>query len=92
MEKFGKLLIQKINSKGNGIGVSMIFDKNSRCIANFSHKRIKEYPLKGGCTPRKSIKNKNLQIYQKTLQKLIGKIHGWVENRYRWKKNKIIRD
>ena len=81
-KKFGKLLIQKkINSKGNGIGVSMIFDKNSRCIANFSHKRIKEYPLKGGpSTIRKSIKNKNLQnLSKKLLQKLNWKGVAMVE-------------
>ena len=61
----------------------MIFDKNSRCIANFSHKRIKEYPLKGGpSTIRKSIKNKNLQnLSKKLLQKLNWKGVAWLSGK-----------
>jgi len=48
-DKYGSLLIQeRISEKGQGIGISLIFDKNSKCIAHFAHARIHQYPNSGG--------------------------------------------
>jgi predicted ATP-grasp superfamily ATP-dependent carboligase len=40
-------LIQEL-IKGIGFGFFTLFDKNSTPVANFCHKRIREYPLTGG--------------------------------------------
>jgi predicted ATP-grasp superfamily ATP-dependent carboligase len=84
-KKYGKLFIQKkIVSRTKGIGISMIFDSNSNCIADFCHQRIKEYPLKGGpSTIRKSVKNYHLKIEsQRLLKKLNWKGVAMVEWKY----------
>ena len=41
------LLVQEY-IKGDGWGVSAVFDKNSEPLAVFCHKRLREYPVSGG--------------------------------------------
>jgi len=44
------LIQERIPGGGEAIGVSLLFDKNSELIASFTHKRIREYPVKGGAS------------------------------------------
>ncbi len=56
-EKFGALLVQsRIPPGGDAVGVSLLFDGGGRCCAAFAHKRLREYPVRGGpSTDRESI-------------------------------------
>jgi len=85
-DNFGPLLIQeKLQGNGKAIGVSLLMDKNSNCIASFVHQRIKQYPNSGGpSTQRISIVNKKLLKYStKLLKKLNWKGVAMVE----WKED-----
>lgn len=57
--KYGALIIQRrISAQGRGIGVSLIFDANGKCVADFVHARLQEYPNSGGpSTSRIGIRN-----------------------------------
>lgn len=61
-KKYGALLIQKrINSSGQGLGVSLLFDNTGECVASFAHSRLQQYPNSGGpSTSRISIVNNKL--------------------------------
>lgn len=61
-EKFGKLILQeRIPSSGEGVGVSIIMDKNSNVKGVFCHKRLEQYPNSGApSTQRIGIINKKL--------------------------------
>ena len=56
-QKFGPMLIQtRVPSKGAGQGVSLLMDRQGKCVAAFAHERIHQYPNSGGpSTDRKSI-------------------------------------
>jgi predicted ATP-grasp superfamily ATP-dependent carboligase len=56
-DKHGPLLIQeRIPKTGEGLGVSLLLDDQHRCVASFSHRRLKQYPVSGGpSTDRESI-------------------------------------
>lgn len=48
-EKYGALIIQqRINSSGQGLGVSLLFDSVGECVASFAHARLQQYPNSGG--------------------------------------------
>ena len=55
----GALIIQeRISPLGQGIGVSVLFDSQSNCLAVFVHARLQQYPNSGGpSTSRVSIKD-----------------------------------
>lgn len=79
---FGKCFVQKkIISSGDAIGCSFLFNKNSKCVANFVHKRIFQYPILGGpSTYRVSVKNDLLKKKSiKILKKLKWKGVAMVE-------------
>ncbi len=61
-QTYGNLLIQeRLDTTGIGIGVSILMDNNNRCVANFIHKRLQQYPNSGGpSTNRIGIYNDNL--------------------------------
>lgn len=61
-KKYGELIIQKrISHHGHSIGVSVLFDNKSNCVASFVHLRLQQYPNSGGpSTSRMSIQNDNL--------------------------------
>ena len=44
------LIQERIPAGGAAIGVSALFDENSRPVASFTHRRIREYPVKGGAS------------------------------------------
>lgn len=56
-EAHGAMLVQeRIPATGRGLGVSLLFDANSQCIAAFAHERLEQYPLSGGpSTDRRSV-------------------------------------
>lgn len=58
----GRLVIQeRISHQGQGIGVSLLFDTKSHCVASFVHARLQQYPNSGGpSTSRVSIENNAL--------------------------------
>ena len=60
--KYGELILQeRIPSNGEGVGVSIIMDKNHEVKGYFAHKRIEQYPNSGGpSTQRIGIKNPKL--------------------------------
>jgi predicted ATP-grasp superfamily ATP-dependent carboligase len=68
-KNFGPLLIQqRIRSGGDAVGVSLLYDKNSNCIAEFVHKRLHEYPISGGpSTSRIGVLNEDLLNKSKIL-------------------------
>ncbi len=46
---FGPALVQeRIPPEGDAIGVSVLFDGDGKCLAHFTHKRLKEFPNSGG--------------------------------------------
>jgi predicted ATP-grasp superfamily ATP-dependent carboligase len=55
-ERFGPLLVQdRVPREGAGLGVSLLFDRESRCVAAFAHERLRQYPVSGGpSTDRRS--------------------------------------
>ncbi|MDR3608520.1 MAG: ATP-grasp domain-containing protein [Oligoflexia bacterium] len=56
-ERFGPMLIQeRVPPQGRGRGVSLLFDRNGECVAEFAHERIQQYPNSGGpSTDRQSV-------------------------------------
>ena len=58
----GDLILQeRISSDGEGVGVSLLFDKEHEPVAFFAHKRIEQYPNSGGpSTQRIGIKDQKL--------------------------------
>ena len=70
---YGTPIIQEyIPEGGDAIGVSCLFDYNHREKAVFAHKRLRQYPIKGGpSTLRESIRHKEAEeIAVKVLKKL----------------------
>ena len=57
-KQYGPMIVQeRIPISGSGLGVSILMDRKSQCIASFAHKRLKEYPISGGpSTDRISIR------------------------------------
>lgn len=50
------LLQERIPAAGKGCGVSMLFDRDGRCVAAFAHERLRQYPVSGGpSTDRRSV-------------------------------------
>jgi predicted ATP-grasp superfamily ATP-dependent carboligase len=46
---FGPVVIQRrIAANGQGLGVSVLFDRQGECVAAFAHARLQEYPNTGG--------------------------------------------
>lgn len=46
---FGPYLLQeRLPREGAGIGASFLFDPQGRCVAQFVHQRLHEYPVNGG--------------------------------------------
>lgn len=70
-KKHGMLIIQeRIPPEGKGIGVSVLFDADSNCVATFVHSRLQQYPNSGGpSTSRISIKDEYLVELSITLLK-----------------------
>ena len=73
-EEYGPLIIQRrIPSDGMAIGVSMVFDKNSNLVANFTHKRLHSFPNSGGpSTDRVSIEMPELVAMSEKLLKFLN--------------------
>jgi len=47
--QYGPMIVQeRIPTSGAGLGVSILMDRESRCVASFAHKRLREYPISGG--------------------------------------------
>ncbi|MFH1244037.1 MAG: HAD-IB family phosphatase [bacterium] len=72
-QKYGKLIVQeRIGSGGEAYGVSLLYDQKGKCRAQFSHKRLQQYPNTGGpSTDRISIHYKHLEsMSQKLLEHL----------------------
>jgi predicted ATP-grasp superfamily ATP-dependent carboligase len=42
------IIQERIPPEGEGIGVSLLLDKNHRVCASFVHRRLREYPVTGG--------------------------------------------
>ncbi len=61
-KKYGELILQeRIPSEGEGVGVSIIMDKNHVVKGCFAHKRLEQYPNSGGpSTQRIGINNPKL--------------------------------
>ena len=89
--KYGDLILQeRIPAQGEGVGVSVIFDRNHNVKAYFAHKRIEQYPNSGGpSTQRIGIENKDL--VNKSIKLL--KSLNWVGvAMVEWKYNPNIND
>ena len=73
-KKYGVLLIQRrIDSSGQGLGVSLLFDNSGECVASFAHARLQQYPNTGGpSTSRISIVNDMLVDQSIRLMKELG--------------------
>ncbi len=73
-KKYGMLLIQqRINSSGQGLGVSLLFDIDGECVASFVHARLEQYPNSGGpSTSRISIVSDMLVEQSILLMKELG--------------------
>jgi len=70
----GPLLLQeRIPALGRGLGVSLLMDSEGRCVARFSHERLKQYPNSGGpSTDRRSIHAPELEEWSLALLKRLG--------------------
>ncbi|OFZ79468.1 MAG: hypothetical protein A2583_03450 [Bdellovibrionales bacterium RIFOXYD1_FULL_53_11] len=73
-KKHGSCIIQeRIPRQGTGVGVSLLFDRESRCRAIFTHKRLREYPHSGGpSTDRMSVHMPELEVMSIELMKRIS--------------------
>ncbi len=60
--KHGPLLLQeRIPHEGKAVGVSLLMNRDSECLAAFAHQRIREYPTSGGpSTDRISIHDERI--------------------------------
>jgi len=58
----GDYLIQdRLPPEGEGVGASLLFDRNHRCLAGFTHRRLRDYPVQGGpSTLRESTRDPEL--------------------------------
>ena len=61
-QKYGELILQeRIPADGEGVGVSIIMDRNHEVKGVFAHKRLEQYPNSGGpSTQRIGIRNEKL--------------------------------
>jgi len=61
-DQYGNQLLQhRLPADGRSIGVSLLFDSDSRVVANFVHERISSFPVSGGpSTNRCGIKEDGL--------------------------------
>lgn len=61
---------RRIPAGGAGLGVSILMDENQHVLAQFSHKRIREYPISGGpsCC-RQAIQHPEAEQYAITILK-----------------------
>jgi len=49
LRKFGPVLIQeRIPPGGEAVGVSVLFGRDGKCLAQFCHKRLRQFPNTGG--------------------------------------------
>jgi predicted ATP-grasp superfamily ATP-dependent carboligase len=66
------LIQELIPPSGTGLGVGVLFNRDSKMRAAFAYKRLREYPLRGGpSTLRESIGNEQLiETAQKLLEEL----------------------
>ena len=62
-DEHGPLLVQeRIPRTGEGLGVSLLMDNQHECVASFSHRRLKQYPVSGGpSTDRESIHSPEME-------------------------------
>lgn len=48
-DRHGPLIVQEqVPQEGRAIGVSILMDRESQCVAAFAHERLQQYPLAGG--------------------------------------------
>jgi len=67
------LIQEKIPRDGAGYGASFLMDENSRVMAAFVHKRLREYPVTGGAsTLRESVRHDTLRDMGATLLRALG--------------------
>ncbi len=73
IQTFGPALVQeRIPPEGDAIGVSVLFGSDGKCLAHFTHKRLREFPNSGGpSTDRIGIADdKLLQMSLQMLEEL----------------------
>ncbi len=60
--RIGDYLIQdRLPPQGEGVGASLLFDRNHFCLAGFTHRRLRDYPVQGGpSTLRESTRDPEL--------------------------------
>ncbi len=67
------LIQEKIAGNGPGFGASFLMDENSRVMASFVHKRLREYPVTGGAsTLRESVLQDEVRQMGEALLKKLG--------------------
>jgi predicted ATP-grasp superfamily ATP-dependent carboligase len=69
LAQYDQLLVQeRIHAAGQGLGAALLFDTNSRVVAGFTYKRLREYPISGGpSTLRESTNDPELLERARTL-------------------------
>ncbi len=48
LEADGYLIQERLPPEGEGLGASLLFDSRHTCLAGFTHKRLRDYPVSGG--------------------------------------------
>jgi predicted ATP-grasp superfamily ATP-dependent carboligase len=68
-DRHGPLLFQeRIPSRGTALGVSLLYDSQSRHLASFEHRRLRQYPVSGGpSTQRVSVPLSSLNSLSRRL-------------------------
>ena len=74
LSKGKRLLVQEqIPQEGEGLGYFALYDRDRRLVAQFMHRRLREYPLSGGpSTLRESIWNDDLARQSRNLLDSLG--------------------
>jgi predicted ATP-grasp superfamily ATP-dependent carboligase len=68
------LIQDRIPAAGEEVGANLLFDRNGRCVAGFTYRRLRDYPVKGGpSTLRESTHDK--ELLAKSIRLLIEL--GW---------------
>ncbi len=68
------LIQDRIPAAGEEVGANLLFDRKGRCVAGFTYRRLRDYPVKGGpSTLRESTRDE--ELLAKSIQ-LLSEL-GW---------------
>ncbi|MGP0082050.1 MAG: ATP-grasp domain-containing protein [Steroidobacteraceae bacterium] len=88
LNTYGPALVQeRVPPEGQAIGVSVLFDRDGKCLARFCHKRLSQFPNSGGPSTDRigiaddSLLNMSLRMLQKIEWRGIAMVEWKIDPR-----------